>query len=501
MNEPIHTIFVFTQNLKLQSFNEYKNFGTEANVFITTHLLFDNERNYISSLFTNCIFKTFADFLTDEEMAECDIQAFYPRTKLHDAYINRIKKLKNKVVIKKVLEKYNSDKKGKYILSNDLGLDVAEWHKAGFKFIKGSYYHDEKQNHTLLTAIKNKLASYSILRSLYQFIKKRHNLYNPEEVYIAYYENRKYVFLGKMDRIGYRLNIQFSHSTDECEKLNKGCYDTKESCTYMTTWHEQGKCRVPDEPKYSVRWAQDGYLPPNYSHCDYYFKPSNVIYYCWDILGTQLFKNQNLPYEIIPFRKRLYLPEPFFPKAIKNVLIVASGSGDWTALKNRSDDDLMVEAFVHMAKRFPEIKFTYRCHPTWVHPCNVGVNAINRVNDYFESLGLHNLILSSNIPIANTGKTFQLSFARSSLEEDLKNTDFVFGEHSISMIDAAFKGIPFSSVNLTRRRNFFIGINELGFPTCSSHEDIETVIKNITSEEFQVNYLKAVDKYNKMTDE
>ena len=161
----------------------------------------------------------------------------------------------------------------------------------------------------------------------------------------------------------------------------------------------------------------------------------------------------------------------------------------------------MVEAFVHMAKRFPEIKFTYRCHPTWVHPCNVGVNAINRVNDYFESLGLHNLILSSNIPIANTGKTFQLSFARSSLEEDLKNTDFVFGEHSISMIDAAFKGIPFSSVNLTRRRNFFIGINELGFPTCSSHEDIENVINKITNQEFQVNYLKAVDNYNKMTDE
>ena len=184
-----------------------------------------------------------------------------------------------------------------------------------------------------------------------------------------------------------------------------------------------------------------------------------------------------------------------------NILIVASGSGDWTALKNRSDDDIMVDAFVQMARRFPEIHFTYRCHPTWVHPQNVGVNAINRVHNYFRWLNLPNLTLSSNTPPLDDGNGFQYSFSRSSLDEDLKSADLVFGEHSVSMIDAAFKGIPFASVNITNRRNFFIGINNLGFPTCRSHEDIAKIIENATEKEYQEGYLKAVENYNRMTDE
>lgn len=489
-------IFVFTQNLKINSFEKFSHLGGNDNVFITTHFLFENERTYLSNLFPNCEFKTFADFLTDEEMADCDIKAFSPTMK-HSEYVDAIKKLKNRLVVKKVLEQYSS--KNKFILSDDLGIDISEWQQQGFNRLKGSYYYKEQRLSRIIRALKQTIASCSLLRKIYHLFKKPQ--YNPEEVSVATYDGRKYVFLGKLDRIGYRLNIQFAKSHEVCEALNKGQYESKDSCTYMTTWHEQGKCRIPDDDNYTVRWAQDGYLPPNYTHYDYSFKPNNVIYYCWDVLGTQLFKNKKLPFEIIPFRKKLYLPIPVFPQDVNRVLIVASGSGDWTALKNRSDDDIMVDAFVQMAKRFPEIKFTYRCHPTWIHPTTVGVNAINRVHDYFKSLGLPNLILSSNIPIANTGKTFQLSFSRSSLEEDLKNADLVFGEHSISMIDAAFKGIPFSSVNLTNRRNFFIGINNLGFPTCSYHEDIARIITKITNADFQRSYIKAVENYNTMTDQ
>ena len=217
-------------------------------------------------------------------------------------------------------------------------------------------------------------------------------------------------------------------------------------------------------------------------------------------MGTQLFKNQHLPYELIPFRKKIYLPKPNFPNQVKSILVIASGSGDWTALKNRSDDDIMVDAIVQMAKKFPTIQFTYRCHPTWVHPQNVGVNAINRVRDYFEWIDLPNLKLSGNIPPMKNGNEFKYSFSRTSLEADLENTDFVIGEHSISMIDGAFKKIPFFSVNLTKRRNFFEGLNNLGFPFCSSVREIEDMIRNISSESFRVSFLKAIDNYNKMTD-
>lgn len=85
----------------------------------------------------------------------------------------------------------------------------------------------------------------------------------------------------------------------------------------MTTWHEHGKCNVPDDEKYEVRWTQDGYLPPNYSHKDYFFKPNNVKYYCWDELGTQLFKNQGLPYEMIPLEKNYIYRNLYFLQKLK----------------------------------------------------------------------------------------------------------------------------------------------------------------------------------------
>ena len=95
---------------------------------------------------------------------------------------------------------------------------------------------------------------------------------------------------------------------------------------------------------------------------------------------------------------------------------------------------------------------------------------------------------------------FQLSFKRSSFEEDLRDVDVVFGEHSISMIVAAFKGMLFCSVNVTGRRDLFCGITEMGFPHCESVEEIATFLRNVTNKDFSAIYIKAVNNYNKMTD-
>ena len=490
-------IFLFTQNLKLSSLFRIAKISNiqDTNVFLTTHFLFDNERDLLSSIFSNCIFKDFADYLTDSEMESCDTLAYSSVDMDYYLYLSELKRRKNILVAEKVLKEYGIS--NKYILSDDLGIDVSVWKKYGFKSIKCEYYYSESSMNKLKQCAK-KIPG---IKRVYKSLIDNKPVYNPNDVYVGYSDGKKYVFIGKMSRIDYRLNIRFDKSKEECDRLNKGLYETKDKCTYMTTWHEHGKCQIPDKDIYSVRWTQDGYLPPNYTHKDYCFKPNNVIYYCWDVLGTQLFKNQNLPYEIIPFRKKLYLPKPKFPKEVKRILIVASGSGDWTALKNRSDDDIMVDAFSKLAKKFPEIQFVYRCHPTWVHPQNVGVNAINRVHDYFNSLNLNNLSLSSNMPLSNVNGEFQFSYSRSSLEEDLLNSDIVFGEHSISMIDAAFKEIPFCSVNLTNRRNFFVGINDLGFPSCVSIDEIIDQIERFKNPDYQATYLEAIERYNLMTAE
>jgi hypothetical protein len=496
-------IIVFTQNLRLDSLKDLAASvqKSDSNIFITTNYLFENERKFLETLFNNCRFADFADFTSDEENAEVDELAYREESSDYNKYLDIIKKSKNCRVIEEVIEQYPVSKRYIASFDNDLGLCDKAWISNGFRKVKSArFYYTEFEK----SSIRRFLSRFTGLKRIYHKLcggaSKIESL-DPEKVFVTVWKGKKYIFLGKMYRIGYRLEADFEQSKTECEKLNKGIYYPASECQYLTTWHEHSNCRIPDDPRYDVRWIQDGYLPPNYSHADYNFKPQNVKYYAWDVMGERLFKNKGLPVSLIPFRKKLYMPQPDFPSKVKEVLVIASGSGDWTALKNRSDDDMLVEATVKLAEKYPNIHFTFRCHPTWIHPLNVGVNAINRVHDYFIYKDLPNLTLSSNTPNATANGGFQLSFSRSSLDEDLKNADFVFGEHSVSMIDAAFKNIPFSSANLTGRRNFYISMTELGFPHCTTVDEMGTVIENIGNKDFQANYLRAVANYNKMTDE
>lgn len=477
-------IFLFTQNVKLESFEKFKNLGEKAeeNIFLTTHLLFDNERTYLESLFQNCRYMKFADFLSDAEMQACDENAYSEEMQSTEEYYGMIKRLKNNLIITKVLDKFE-DMKG-YICSDDLGIDEKLWVDAGFERLECEYYYVPVKK--TVTPPPKEVGAQEPKRPRFK------------EVYAAEWNGKKYIFIGSLNRIGYRLDLKFEESDYERERLNNGEFYSSEQCQYLTTIHEIHKCRVPDEPQYDVRCIQDGYLPPNYSGKYLKIKPENLNYYAWDALGEEIFKKQNIPISLLPFRKKLYIPEPNFPKEIKTVLITTSGSGDWTAQKNRSDDDLMVIAFVEMAKRFPDIEFIYRCHPVWVHPRHTGVNSINRVAEYLSYTGLNNIHLSGNI-LANNLNAFMLSIPRTSFQEDLQKADIVFGEHSISMIDAAFENIPFASINLTNRRDLFCGISDMGFPLCSTVDDIEAVIHNIEKPDFQKDYVEAVKRYNAMT--
>lgn len=268
----------------------------------------------------------------------------------------------------------------------------------------------------------------------------------------------------------------------------------------MTTFHEEAHWGLPDHKNFNAKKIQDGYLPPNYSSKYLRFYGSETEFYAWDEIGCHTFQYHHLKYAIMPFRKKLYLPTPNYPKQVRKVLCVASGAGDWTAIKNRSDEDMMLWAFGKVAAMFPNIEFVYRCHPVWVHPQHQGVNSIQRAAEYYDWLKLPNLKLSGNIPNANQNGEFVLSYKRSSFEEDLKDVDIVIGEHSVSMLDAGFKNILFASCNVTGHRNFWEDITNLGFPRCESIEEIANLLRSLTTQEFKESYQQAIKNYNDMTD-
>lgn len=490
-------IVVITQNVKLESLHLLRKHlqGKETLIF-STQLVFDNEKQIIEEqLGIECLFLNFSSIMSDADFEECDVNAYSDSLANVVQYYNAIKHLKNLRAVQILSQNYACD--NRYIICDDLGLDVDVWLEHGYIKLDCDYYHVEEERSEVQSSENH-------FKSLLETCKRYFNT----DISVANYKGIKHLFYGSLNRIGYRMDIPFKKANKlENIKYLLGYlsvrifqYYPKNKTIRMSTLHESTQYPLPKHQNANVKILQDGYLPPNYSSKYLLFHDKSVEFYTWDVEGKRTFDYHLLRSRVMPFRKKLYLPKPNFPSSIKKVLCVASGAGDWTALKNRSDEDKMLVAFGIVAAMFPDVEFIYRCHPVWIHPHHQGVNSINRATEYINWLNLPNLRISSNIPNAEENGKFRLSYKRSSFEEDLKDVDIVFGEHSISMIDAAFKQILFGSVNVTGRRDFFCGISAMGFPHCESVEEIATLLKSITSDDFRSGYLKAIDNYNIMTD-
>ena len=485
-------IIVFSQNLIFSSLIDYlTNCSLKSDcVFVTPHKLFDNEKNIIRKTVKNAVFFSFADLLNDHEEETIDFLAFEKQPLSLSEYYNLIKIDKNKRILDKLKSEYHE--LNGFVFSDDLGIDLQTWLDGGFKKVKGEYYYSDN----LIVASKNHYFD-AIKTILHNTVYKAKTI-----------DGSKVFFYGSLSRVGYRLDLDFRKAKFEnvkfliqriIYKLFK-YFPCNKRIIRLSSIHESVKWNFPNYKGFEIGLIQDGFLPDNYSSKYLKFVGDNVTYLTWDKLGNLTFEYHNIKHKIIPFRKKIYLPYPKFSKTVKKILFSASGAGDWTALKNRSDDDNLVIVAGQLAKMFPGIKIVFRCHPSWIHPSHQGVNSVNRVMEYIESLNIENFTLSGNIP-ANSLSNYKFSFSRNSYEKDLENVDLVVGEHSISMIDAAIKGIPFISVNVTGRRDFFSSITKLGFPHAESLEELVQYINLYGNEECVNLFNKAVDNYNSMTDE
>ena len=493
-------ILVITQNLKLESISSLKKDLVPGSVLIvSTQFVFENEREIIdNALGVKCEYLDFADLITDAERQKCDEDAFSPTPKGLGTYYITIKRLKNEIIINNLLKKYPSN--NLLLVCDDLGIDKMSWLNAGFKSVDGcDYYY--KPDHVVK---KNDNRIVSFVKAHLSSVKKIMNA----EIWVSYEGIQKYLFFGSTNRIGYRINLNWTKASKwenikyilQIYSMKFLGYMPKNKTIRLTTLHEDTHWGLPDHPNFNVKKIQDGYLPPNYSSKYLYFYGPRVEFYTWDVMSQHTFQYHNLKSRVMPVRKKLFLPAANYPQKVKKVLCAASGTGDWTAIKNRSDDDRLVWAIGKVAAMFPEVEFIYRCHPVWVHPDHSGVNAINRCAEYIAWLNLPNYKISCNIPMANQNGEFVLSYKRSSFEEDLQNVDIVLGEHSVAMLDAGFKNILFASCNMTGHRNYFEDITKLGFPHCESVDEIANLLRNITSPEFKASYEQAIKNYNEMTD-
>ena len=208
-------LYVFSQNTKLESFEKIADtLQTEKkSVMLTSHKLFENEKEYLKTIFSNLEFISFGDILTDSENEMIDRDSFSPEQTIWQ-YDREILKKKNEMIYKKIVTKY--DVENGYVCNADLGIYRLLWVSKGFKPLETDYYYNKED-------------------------------LKFDKFWVSEYQGRKMIFLGKLDRISYRMDLAWRHSYKDYIDYVEKRYLTRDKCQYLTTLHEYyDNCRVPD---------------------------------------------------------------------------------------------------------------------------------------------------------------------------------------------------------------------------------------------------------------
>jgi hypothetical protein len=484
---------------------------------LSPHIAFENEiKNIKDNTSREMYFISFYEFINQEEMEYCDTQAdilivneFNSRLGHLNHYYNKIKILKNNIILKNNKNKFNIQ--NKYILADDLGIDIDIWTNNNFinntinKKVVNKNNIFQKLNNMIFSGIecnilKNDNESYYLLgkpnRTL-QYLK-------IEDIKIV-----KFSYLYKMlFNILYKLSILKSKNIPIGFVLNQAIklFKNKKINKFIVPIHEHTDSYSYLSEEFNCKYIvlQDGYLPNYYTSAYLKYWEKVDKYYIWDKSSEGIFKRHNLPYKKWNMYRDNRLPILQLKDSfnIKKIVFLSSGAGDWTALKNRSDEDLILLALINVSKIFKNIQFVFRPHPLWLHPLHQGINSIQRVVEYIDSLRLDNFKISGGA--LKEGLEFtrhqNLSTASSSIDEDINTADIILGDHSQSMITAAKRGKLISSISLTKRKEFFSNYTDLGFQILKSEDDIKNFINILSNqvkrEKFLIKYNNSIKLYN-----
>lgn len=530
MKIPVN-IIIFSQsadkNNIIESLNEIKN--NLKTVCLSTHKLFDLEKKELLSKHSKELeFLSFYHFINEEEMISCDTEAdriilekYGARARSLNKYYEKIKELKNKIIFQNLAKIYEFH--GRFLLSDDLGIFSGVWIDNGFKDLSQDYAAGRK------STIKIK----KLFKTANNIIK---GILNYRVVCIMHTLSTDYLFWGRPDRILQYLDAG-NVKIEKIDKLNvillfmmyraialSGrnflikalanlffflfrwiyilCNQGKKLLDFLSPIHEDNDTYGILAKRLGVKmfYMQDGYLPENYSSAYLCYRMWASAFHIWDKLSAGIFKRHNLNWEKANYFKSMQLPKQKERLIkVRSIVVLTSGAGDWTALKNRSDEDLMFEAFIKVAKELPGVRIKYRPHPLWTHPTHQGVNSINRLFDYATSLRLKNFVVSAESLKEGTeyNKDLRLSRKPTSINEEIEEADIVFGDHSQAIINAGMKGKIFASVSLSRRTEFFCNYTRLGFPFMKSAGEIINFIKGLEiSAEVIKKFNQSVDLYN-----
>ncbi len=471
INIKIDTLYVINQNISLFNLCSNINSNIKRNVLIlSTNLLFHNEIKYINSNTTdkNLYFKIFSDYLNDEEMEQCDIKA--SATFLENNFNNSIFMItstlyKNMIVKEKILKEY--DISNIFHISG-LGISNKIW---GVELSSLLNINIQEINYKF---------RFQIVKNIFLKIKK-----NIQIRYIIQ-DDKKYLFLGDINRLNFEKNIIISETNYNyilfVFLLKIGLIKADYFISTIHNYNDQLANIILNDNTNKYCICIDGYNPSNMPKTYLDMFRQNSIFIVRDFIDKKWFdkfaKSSLKPFSF--FKKELFLKTS--TTQIKKILLMLNHSGDWSALINRSDTDILIESFITLSNKFPNLKFVIRIHPIMSHPHHEGVNSIKRIKKYIKSINSKNLTVSKN-----------------TLDKDIRENDLFLSEYSNAFIDCLKQGKLGLILNFTNRRSFMSDYEKLGFSNLDSSDflsnKISDYIQNI--QKYVLNQNKAVSNYNK----
>jgi hypothetical protein len=454
--DPIDALFVINQDTDLHRLaGRVRKAGFRRGVILSSHHLFTHERKIAAERMVAV--HTFADLLTDAEMAACDDRATEKlrparrKEKNRGLYTARFMQasrgFKNRLVLEKLRQRYRI---GRIFFHPGLGIAGDCWKEAGGVSLEQTLWaRVSAPARRLFSRVDREWGRFKQWRGFYRvsdgsggylFLSPVERLKLSDRVAI------RPVRIPLPDRLRFHLFPGWRSQT--LSRFQRRAGRAGKPLPPATTIHEyRPEFGRLDTPLYVFL---DGYHPENYprSYLDSF--SDTCIFVFDDPISSVWFKKFGRPVCPAPSffsSPRMATADAAFPGAVDTVLLALNHAGDWTALINRSDTDRLVEAFIEVARQVPDADFVIRPHPTMAAVEHEGTGAMERIRSCVAGQRLANL-----------------SVSRVSLGEDLARADLVVSEYSQVLIDA-FRSARLGLIaNLTNRRSFMPVYEALGFP-------------------------------------
>lgn len=454
------TLVIFNINTKIE---KVLNFLPDPNanyIFLTPHGLYDNEIGQISRQLNNVEFYSFGSFNDNDSLLEIDKQSFLENEHLlnrHYIYLNNYKikmnELKNEFIHNALRSKFNFDCLVVFCSDDDLlNLGI-------------SYTYWKKQNADLIitreASLKAKHLRSGWLAKLSYYIQAQINTRKQVELYSFKHDGTNWI-TPSLYRLKLKKDIKVLKLKTSYNKLRK----EDKQLNFVIGLHECGKllnlapCFVPDR----TLIVGDAFRPTNYPP---YLFAYPIIgrgeYVPKDGIDAQFFSNSGC--EVLNERPiflesdDLKIAEHGKELELKTIILSLNHAGDWTALISRSDTDLLISSFASTARKFPDLEFIIRTHPTMTGPRAEGEGSLDRIKKF---------IAESKLP--------NLKVSELSLEEDWERGDLFISEYSLSVIDAIKKGKLGVFYNITGRQSFMIDWEQMGIKTITSNLELEELL-------------------------